>query len=153
SALKHWEMAPYNPYILYKNGIEFSFTTDGLKSQDEFLNNIKKAVKHGLPKSQALKSLTQIPAKYLNIDEITGTLEEGKLANFIVVKGDLFTDGEIYENWIRGEKNEIKDKNKVDIRGKYDFNVDNIVYPVEIKGSPEKPSGTISSFYLKTDSV
>lgn len=31
--LKHWELAPYNPAILEKNNVEFSFTTNGLKDQ------------------------------------------------------------------------------------------------------------------------
>ena len=32
SQLKHWEMAPSNPYFLEKNGINFSITTHGIKN-------------------------------------------------------------------------------------------------------------------------
>ncbi len=151
--LKHWEMAPYNPYILQKNNIDFAFTLDGLKSKKDFLKNLRKAIKHGLSKEYALKALTQNPASFLNIDEFVGSLDKGKYANFIVVKGDIFTDGEIYETWINGQPNIIKNRNLVDIRGNYDFKIGAMVYPVKIKGQIEKPSGFITSYNLVTDSI
>ena len=84
SQLKHWEMAPYNPYLLELKEIDFSFTSDGLKSKKEFLANVKNAVKHGLSREMALKALTENPALFLKVNDLVGTLEEGKLANFIV---------------------------------------------------------------------
>lgn len=151
--LKHWEMAPYNPYILHKNNVEFAFTLDGLTSKKDFLKNLRKTVKHGLPKQTALKALTENPARFLNVDNIIGTLEKNKFANFIVVKGDLFTNGEIYETWIDGKPHIIKDRHLIDIRGTYDFKIGEVVYPVEIKGKLEKPSGTIKSYNLIVDSL
>jgi imidazolonepropionase-like amidohydrolase len=151
--LKHWEMAPYNPYILEKNRINFAFTLDGLKSKKEFIQNLRKAIKHGLSKTMALKALTQTPAEFLSVDDLVGTLEPGKFANFVVVKGDLFTDGEIYETWVNGQLNQIKDRQQIDIRGDYDFKLGSVVYPVKINGTIEKPKGTISSFTLVTDSI
>jgi len=153
ASLKKWEMAPLNPYILSKNNITFSFTTDGLKSTKDVLTNIRIAVKHGLSKSNALKALTTNPAKMLKIDQFVGNLNTGMIANFIVVKGDLFEDGIIYENWIQGEKLVIKDRHNIDIRGKYDFIISQRSYPVELKGEPTKLSGKISSYYTSTDSV
>lgn len=149
--LKHWEMAPYNPYLLASNAIDFSFTTNGLKSKKSFLSNIRVAVKHGLSKEDALKSLTENPSKILKVNDLVGTLEIGKLANFIVVKGDLFEDGEIYENWIQGRKNVIKESNVTDVRGEYEFKINDKGYAVSLVGSPEKLSGTLTSIGLKKD--
>ena len=149
--LKHWEMAPYNPYLLASKQIEFCFTTDGLKLKKEFLTNIKNAVKHGLSKETALKSLTENPANFLKINDLVGTLEEGKLANFIVVKGDLFEDGVIYENWIQGHKNIIKETNVSDVRGDYEFKINDKLYLVSLIGKPEKLSGTLTSIGMVMD--
>jgi imidazolonepropionase-like amidohydrolase len=151
--LKHWEMAPYNPYILQKNNINFAFTLDGLKNKREFLKNIRKAVKHGLSEEMALKALTENPANFLKVGDFIGSLEKGKYANFVVVKGDLFTDGEIYETWIDGKPNVLKDRNSVDIRGEYDFNIGEMIYPVKIKGQLEKPIGFVTSYSLTKDSI
>lgn len=143
--LKHWEMAPYNPYILETNHIDFSFTTDGLKSKKEFLANVRTAVKHGLSKEAALKALTENPALFLKVNELMGTLEDGKLANFIIVKGDLFEDGVIYENWIQGRKSVIKESKITDVRGEYEFKINDKTYEVSLGGKEDKLSGTITS--------
>jgi len=149
--LKHWEMAPYNPYLLASKSIQFSFTTEGLKSKKEFLTNIKKAIKHGLSKEIALKSLTENPAEFLNVTDLVGSLEKGKLANFIVVKGDVFEDGVIHENWIQGKKTIVKAIVKNDVRGDYEFKINELSYVVKIGGSIEKPSGTLISYNLVND--
>lgn len=47
------------------------------------------AVAYGLSKEQALSSVTLNAAKILGIDKQLGSLEEGKLASFVVSEGDL----------------------------------------------------------------
>ncbi|MGV6860284.1 MAG: amidohydrolase family protein [Putridiphycobacter sp.] len=153
SQLKHWEMAPYNPYILEKNNIDFAFTLDGLKSKQAFLKNLRKSVKCGLSKTKALQALTEMPSKILGVEHLVGTLDKGKYANFVVVKGDLFEDGEIYETWVNGHPHTIKNKDLVDFRGDYDFKIGAFIYPVSIKGSSEKPKGKIYSYYTTIDST
>jgi len=149
--LKHWEMAPYNPYLLSSKQIDFSFTADGLKSKKEFLTNIKKAVKHGLSKEAALKALTENPATFLKVNDLVGTLEKGKLANFIIVEGDLFEEGEIVENWIQGHKIQIKENNDIDVRGEYEFKINEKSYAVSIGGAVEKMTGTLTSIDVVFD--
>ena len=51
-----------------------------------------------------------------------GTLEKGKIANFLICSGNLFEDGEIYSNWIQGKEYIINKKNNFDARGKYLIN-------------------------------
>ncbi|MBK8392138.1 MAG: hypothetical protein IPL23_24000 [Saprospiraceae bacterium] len=46
--LKHWELGPANPGILEKEGIVFTLTTSDLKSESDFLGNVKKAIEYGL---------------------------------------------------------------------------------------------------------
>ena len=153
ASLKDWELRPYNAYILHKNKVPFSFTTDGLKGKKSFLKNIRKSIQHGLPKEAALRALTQTPAEMLEVSNQIGTLETGKIANFLVVKGDLFEDGEIYENWVRGERIVLKDKDRLDIRGTYNLNINKVVYQWKIKGTTEKPKSSLETFVWKTDSI
>ncbi|MDD3999439.1 MAG: N-acetylglucosamine-6-phosphate deacetylase [Bacilli bacterium] len=50
---------------------------------DDCLKNFMKFT--GLPLTSALKIMTENPAKLLNIYNITGSLEEGKLAEFLII--------------------------------------------------------------------
>ncbi|MFK8037353.1 MAG: amidohydrolase family protein [Crocinitomicaceae bacterium] len=154
SDLKHWEMAPYNPYILHKNGVEISFSTYKTKKKTTVLTQVRKAVKHGLPKKIALKALTENPAELIGVESMVGKLEQGYLANFIVVKGDLFEDGIIHENWIRGHKKVVKSMDLINIDGTYDFNIDSVSYEATIKGSlSPKVSGEVSSIRINKDTI
>ena len=92
ASMKHWEMAPFNPRILHEHGVSFCFTATGIEKPTEFLNNLRTAVKNGLPKSAALKALTTTPAELLGITSHLGSLEAGRNAAFIVTTGDLFSD-------------------------------------------------------------
>ena len=40
SQLKHWELAPSNPYFLESAGINFSITSHGLKNLSDFKKNL-----------------------------------------------------------------------------------------------------------------
>lgn len=151
--LKHWELSPYNPYILYKNKIPFCLTMDELKKKDQFLKNIQKAVHHGLPKNEALRALTTRPAEFLKVSDQIGTLEAGKIANFLVVKGELFGEGEIYENWVRGQRTKIKNTAELDIRGKYNLTLATTTYQWSIDGTVDKPKSKLTRIVQKTDSL
>jgi imidazolonepropionase-like amidohydrolase len=146
--LKSWEMKPYNAYILYKNKQRFAFTMDGLKKKNQFLANVRKAIKHGLPKDEALRALTQNPAKFIRMDTLLGTLEKGKIANFLVVKGDLFEDGEIYENWSMGDRKRFKNINQPDYRGDYSLSLNGVIYDFSMGGTLEKPTAKITAYKL-----
>jgi len=146
--LKAWEMRPYNAYILYKNKQRFAFTTDGLKKKSQFLTNVRMAIKHGLPKEEALRALTENPAKFIGIDSLLGTLEKGKIANFLIVRGDLFEDGEIYENWTKGDRKRIKDIQQADLRGTYSLSLSGVIYDLSISGTIEKPAAKITAYKL-----
>ena len=46
------------------------------------------AVGYGLPQEAAIRAITVVPAQLFGLAEDFGTLEEGKVANLIVVNGD-----------------------------------------------------------------
>lgn len=121
SDLRKYELAPYNPNYLYQKEINFAFTTDKLKDKSIFLKNLRKSVKHGLPTDAALKALTVTPAYICGVEDICGTLENGKLANFVVTNGDIFDDKvNIYQVWVAGNCHEFKqiDNNPLDNFGR-----------------------------------
>ena len=123
-------------------------------SNSNFLKNLRKSVSHGLDKSLALAALTTVPASYLNIQKDLGTIEKGKIANFIICSKDIFEDGVIYENWVAGKKYEVNKKQELDVRGFYTFSSDELENKLAaIKGTKEKPKATIfllDSLALKT---
>ncbi|MBU2098023.1 MAG: amidohydrolase family protein, partial [Gammaproteobacteria bacterium] len=101
--LKHWELAPFNLRLLHEQGIRFAITSAG--AGDKFHANLKQAVTNGLPADAAINALTQVPAELLGVQDRTGSLEQGLLANLLVTSGPLFADGTVLlENWVQGER-------------------------------------------------
>ena len=142
--MKHWEMAPYNPAILYKNGIEFSLTLSGMKKKEKFWPNLRKAIENGLPEEYALKALTTNPAKFLKSETQCGTLDIGKLANFIITDGNIFKEGTaILENWVLGKQNLIIDWQTTDYTGKYSLKFSDSTYKININGKPWQPKAEL----------
>ena len=143
--LKHWEMAPSNPFALEKYSIPFAITTADLKDKKDFWKNIRKAISNGLSEKQALKSLTVTPAEMLNVSDKVGRLKNGFLANFIITSGNLFDETTIiFENWIQGISYKLNEYNSLDIRGDYDLIIDNKdIYKLKIEGEIEKLKGSI----------
>lgn len=142
--MKHWELAPVNPAWLNKNGIVFALTASDLKDKKSFWPNLRKAIKYGLSESEALKALTIIPAQMINADKMTGTLEKGKLANFLITSDNIFKETNIiYQNWIQGEQYIINADDVMDVRGDYGINIENNIYELNVKGDLKNPSGTI----------
>lgn len=153
--LKHWELAPTNPAVLAENGIAFALTTAGAKNAKAFYKDLRKAIKHGLSKTDALKALTTTPARLIGMDAQIGSLREGMLANFIITSGDVFEkETKIYENWIQGNRFKINEMpNPDEARGTYDLKLGESSFTLEITGKPTKFKFTVKpndSTKLKT---
>ncbi len=146
SKLLHYKYSPYNPYLLYKNKIDFAFTTSGLKSPSEFWENLKKIIERGFPEEYALKALTEIPAKLLGVYDKIGSIEKGKLAHLVITDGNIFKEGKIYEVFADGKRIVIK-REFPDLEGKWEtvFKMENneIKGEIELKGAEDKYSGTL----------
>jgi len=96
-----------NAAALNSAGIRFALSSGGSLRPSEFLGNVRKAIAAGLPRDVALQALTIRPAEIAGVGEQLGSIEPGKIANFVVTEGDLlgdsakvravFVDGERYE--------------------------------------------------------
>ena len=133
--LKHWEMAPKNAYFLDEAGIEFVFSTDGLKDKKKFLPNIRKTIKYGLSEKTALAALTSRPAKMLGVSDKVGDLKNGLIANFFICSENIFNEkSKILHNWVNGKPHVFEALEKEDLSGKYQLNIDNKTYQLEVSG-------------------
>ncbi len=138
--LKNWEMAPSNPAALEKAGIDFCITTADLRDSKQFLSNLRKAIEYGLSEAKALDALTKTPATLLDVWGATGSIEAGKIANFLITSGPLFAEKtSILQNWIQGEKYGIKDETANDIKGTYALQLNTTngfkTYNIDVKSS------------------
>ena len=139
-----WDQEPTNPAQMQQAGLTFALSSEGLKSPDMFMGKLKTAIKYGLTKEKALEALTITPAALLGKSDELGTLKLGAWANFLVTSGPVFDDDvTLYENWVQGNKFEIKDQNIKDIDGKYNFSIKGSSYTMDISKSTEKPKLSI----------
>ena len=142
--LRYWNQAPSNPSVLAKAGVQFAFTSQGVKSANDFLNNIRKAIRYGLNENQALAALTTQPAKLIGKSNLLGTLKKGAYANFIVTDGPLFQEGtQLLDNWVQGKKHTVKTLPAYNLDGKYSLQVGSEAYSLEVKNSEKKISATV----------
>jgi imidazolonepropionase-like amidohydrolase len=153
--MMHWEDAPFNLYFISKKNIPFAITYQGCKTSAEFFTNLRKAIKCGLDSTLALKALTTVPAKMLNMENEIGTLQKGKLANFIICSNKIFDEKNIiYQNWVKGKNYILKDNGFKDVRGVYDLKVaDMNALQIIVKGNIAQPELQIADYKLKIDEV
>ncbi|MFT3703191.1 MAG: amidohydrolase family protein [Agriterribacter sp.] len=122
--LKHWELAPSNPAALEKAGIPFCITAADLKDTKDFLHNVRKAIEYGLTEQKAFEALTKNPAILLGIYDKVGSIEQGKLANFLIASGPVFNDKTIiYQNWVQGKQYMVNNAGWNDIKGVYQLSI------------------------------
>ena len=159
SQLKHWEMAPSNPYFLEKSGINFSITSHGIKNLSDFRKNLIKSHERGASKSILLKALTYNPSKFINMDHRIGSLKKSFVANFFISDGDIFSrETKILSNWVQGIWYRVSDSNINDYAGNYSLvfetndNLKIANLTLNVTGSKDNPSANILSS-SKTDSL
>jgi imidazolonepropionase-like amidohydrolase len=86
------EIYPGNAAALAKEGIAFALVSGTSADGASFLKAVRAAIKAGLAEDAALKALTIQPARYLGLDKTLGSLEPGKIANVVLVKGGIFDE-------------------------------------------------------------
>ncbi len=125
--LLEWELSPSNPAKLAEAGVEFCLTTDGLDDPATFLKQVRQAVTAGLNTDKALAAITTTPAKLLGVEDLVGTVEPGRMANIVVLDGDLFDEKtKTIETWVAGKRYEVtaQDESPIDnIVSKWDVTV------------------------------
>lgn len=90
SVLRARANAPKVPAALQKAGITFAFSSAGLRDPRDFVRNVARAVREGLPADAALRALTADAAKIAGAGDRLGTVEKGRIANLLVTEGDIF---------------------------------------------------------------
>lgn len=140
--LKHWELAPANAMFLEQAGIPFAFTETG--SENDFLKNVRKAIAFGLSEKTALAALTTIPANLIHASAYVGTLEKGKLADFLICSGNIFDAQTIlFQNWINGKEYDVNPWIDADPRGIYLLHCGDRVYGLLLRGKMDMPEFAI----------
>ena len=120
--MKHWELSPSNPAAFEKAGIPFCLTTSDLRAVTQFWTNLRKAMDYGLSENKVMEALTKTPAMTLGVYDKVGSLDAGKLANFLITNGPLFNEKtNILYNYVQGIKYEVK--NDGDITGTYNLTI------------------------------
>jgi N-acetylglucosamine-6-phosphate deacetylase len=97
---------PFNGALMHKRGIVVSFNSDDDELGRHLNHEAAKAVKYGgVPEEEALKFVTLNPAKQLRIDNMVGSLEPGKQADFVIWSSSpLSTLSRCEQTWIDGRK-------------------------------------------------
>ena len=85
--------APRNAARLAEAGVKFALSPSGLTDMNEFLPAVRKAVDAGLARDRAIRALTLDAAELVGAADRLGSIEPGKIANLVVVRGDLLETG------------------------------------------------------------
>ncbi|MGC4102152.1 amidohydrolase family protein [Ferruginibacter sp.] len=124
--LKHWELAPGNAASLEKAGVPFCLSSADLTNPGDFMANLRKAIEYGLTETRALEALTKTPASLLGIYDKIGSIDNGKVANFIITSGPIFAEKTtVFQNWTQGLKNAVKEDGWYDVKGSYKYTASN----------------------------
>ncbi|MGB8492412.1 MAG: amidohydrolase family protein [Bacteroidales bacterium] len=141
TTLKHYEMAPANLSYVSGAGVTFAITSSDMKKRSDFLANLRKAVKYGLPESEALKALTYTPAVMIGAADLLGAVKKGMVANLLITSGSIFSDDcVIFENWVQGKPYRLVDLRLKDVRGTYALKIDTSDFKLSLTGAIDKPT-------------
>jgi len=87
---------------LDRRGIEFCYAPE---NESDPLAGIRTYVRAGLSRDVALAAMTTRPAKLLGLEARVGTVEKGKMANLVLMQGDLFdTSSQTMAAWVEGKR-------------------------------------------------
>ena len=122
--MKNWELAPVEPGMFEKEGIPFCLTAADLKDPKTFLTNLRKAIEYGLSEARAFDALTKEPATLLGVYDKVGSLESGKLANFLITTGPVFGEKTTFlQNWVQGIRYDVKNEDWYTVAGNYTLTI------------------------------
>ena len=137
--MKHWELAPTNPGAIEKAGIPFCLTSSDLRDSKSFLANVRKAIENGLSEKAAMDALTKTPATWFGVYDKVGSIEAGKLANFVITTGPVFAEKTtLLQNWVLGEKYAVNESAWTSVNGNYTLTLNGTTpqtFALEIKSN------------------
>jgi imidazolonepropionase-like amidohydrolase len=86
------DRAPAVPGLLAKAGVHFAFSAEGIENAADLKKALKRAVDAGLSRSDAVRALTLSPAEMYGVADRLGSIDKGKIANLVVMKGDALDE-------------------------------------------------------------
>lgn len=151
--LRHWDQAPDNPRALLEAGSTIAFTSHRLSQPADLHGHLETTVSRGLEPAAVLAALTTTPARLLGVSHQMGTVEAGKVANLVVVEGDLFVDKpKIRGVWVDGNHFPVREIEppEIDPAGTWSLEVDagevgRLSVSLELIGKPESLEGFITT--------
>lgn len=87
-----WLEAAMNVIVLQKAGVPVALSTRGAKDYDTFFANLRRLVKLGFPRDEALAGLTSGVARIYGVERQLGAIEAGKIANLTVLSADFLDE-------------------------------------------------------------
>tara|TARA_A100000164_G_C21602829_1_gene628311 strand:- start:217 stop:729 length:513 start_codon:yes stop_codon:yes gene_type:complete len=112
-----YEQSFLTPFELYSEGVKFCISNSESPFQTPHIRNLpyyaSKAAAYGLPWDQALRSITLSSAEILGVDNIVGSLEEGKDATIFIANGDILEiPTQVEMAFIKGKRVDLGDRHK-----------------------------------------
>ena len=154
--LRHWERNPGNLATLEDSKLTLAITSHGTKGND-FLTNLRTAVKHGLSEKAALAALTTNPAQIAGIANEAGQLKAGYNADFVITKGDIFKNGDIVSVWTQGQEHQFVNPTHLAMSGDYSLNSHHsdeaLSVSIDLAGKKAKVTIKQGDTTLKTSNV
>jgi imidazolonepropionase-like amidohydrolase len=100
--LAKWKEQVQGVSTLQQAGIKIALTSGG--TPKEFLENVRRLIKNGWAKGEALKSLTSRAANLLGVEKELVTIETGKVANLVLMSGEFDNDKTTVASvWVAGQ--------------------------------------------------
>lgn len=112
------EIETFVPGVFAEKGVTFALSSENASSNSLWFQAAR-AIAHGLERSAAIDAVTTGPAAILGLDGQVGSLEQGKLANVLLLSGDPLSS----QSWVEHvfvEGRHVYDREK-DVRNKYIF--------------------------------
>jgi imidazolonepropionase-like amidohydrolase len=156
---------------LAQAGVKFAFQSGGMTNLGDFWTNAGKAIENGLPKDAALRALTLGTAEIFGVENRLGSIEQGKIANLTVSRGDIFAkDKTITHVFVDGRLFEQKPAEKKpasgaittgapkpNIGGAWNITVElpgqSVPVTLNFKQEGEKLSGNVQSGFFGTAQI
>ena len=135
----HWELADANAAYLKAAGHEVAFTLHGLGDDEKTLfERLERVRAAGLDPADVLRALTVTPARYVGMEGELGTLEKGKVANFVVLDAwPVEKDTKVYDTWVQGERYVVQAPTEKALEGDYRVVVGPEAYVLSVDGDGE----------------
>lgn len=88
--------------------VKFAFQSGALSNMSDLIPNVGRTISNGLSSEDALRAFTIWPAEIFGVTNQMGSIEAGKIANLVVVRGNLFDRGRVTQLFIDGRPVDLR---------------------------------------------